>query len=60
MMATGPQKEAEESQAKSGGIDNIRFDMKPEELEDYLNQYVIRQDESKPSWQRKYAPITTA
>ncbi len=32
---------------KSGGIQNIRFDLKPEELEDYLNQYVIRQEEPK-------------
>ncbi|MCK5552532.1 MAG: ATPase, partial [Deltaproteobacteria bacterium] len=24
-----------------------RFDMKPEELEDYLNQYVVKQDEAK-------------
>jgi endopeptidase Clp ATP-binding regulatory subunit ClpX len=26
---------------------NLRFDMKPEELEAYLNEYVIRQDEAK-------------
>ncbi|MFZ2448073.1 MAG: AAA family ATPase [Syntrophobacteraceae bacterium] len=47
MMATGPQKGPEEGRAQSGGIENIRFDLKPEELEAYLNQYVIRQDESK-------------
>ncbi len=29
------------------GIDRIRFDMKPEELEAYLNQYVIKQEEAK-------------
>lgn len=46
MMATQSQ-EPEERPEKSGGVKNIRFDMKPEELENYLNQYVIRQDESK-------------
>jgi len=29
------------------GMDKIKFNMKPEELESYLNQYVIRQEESK-------------
>lgn len=29
------------------GIDNIRFDMKPEELLAYLDQYVIKQDDAK-------------
>lgn len=28
-------------------LETIRFDMKPEELLDYLDQYVIRQDEAK-------------
>ena len=28
-------------------VDNIKFDMKPEELEAYLNEYVIKQDEAK-------------
>ena len=28
-------------------MDQIKFDMKPEELESYLDQYVIRQDEPK-------------
>ncbi|MCX7823859.1 MAG: AAA family ATPase [Syntrophobacterales bacterium] len=32
---------------KSSGIQKIRFDMKPEELEDYLNQYVVKQDRAK-------------
>ncbi len=31
----------------STGLDEIRFDMKPEELLDHLDQYVIRQDEAK-------------
>ncbi|MEN6439322.1 MAG: AAA family ATPase [Syntrophobacter sp.] len=46
MMAT-QSREPEDRPEKSGGVENIRFDMKPEELENYLNQYVIRQDESK-------------
>jgi len=46
MMAT-QSREPEERPEMSGGVENIRFDMKPEELENYLNQYVIRQDESK-------------
>lgn len=31
----------------SKGISDIAFDVKPEEMEDYLNQYVVRQDEAK-------------
>ncbi|MEM5786401.1 MAG: AAA family ATPase [Syntrophobacteraceae bacterium] len=46
MMA--PQsKEPEDTPPESSGIERIRFDMRPEELEEYLNQYVIKQDESK-------------
>lgn len=29
------------------GLSKIAFDMKPEELDDYLNQYVVKQDEAK-------------
>lgn len=50
VMATAPQpKDTPEGNASSetGGIENIKFDMKPEELETYLNQYVIRQDDPK-------------
>lgn len=32
---------------KSSGVQKIRFDMKPEELESYLNQYVVKQDRAK-------------
>ncbi|MFH0924264.1 MAG: AAA family ATPase [bacterium] len=32
---------------KKGGIENIKFDLKPEELRRYLDQYVIRQDKAK-------------
>jgi len=31
----------------SRSVSKIAFDMKPEELEDYLNQYVVKQDEAK-------------
>ncbi|MGA2400517.1 MAG: AAA family ATPase [Syntrophobacteraceae bacterium] len=47
MMAAEHSGEPAESEKKTGGTENIRFDMKPEELESYLNQYVIRQDEPK-------------
>ncbi|MGA2403825.1 MAG: ATPase, partial [Syntrophobacteraceae bacterium] len=47
MMAAEHTSDPSESEKKPGGVDNIRFDMKPEELESYLNQYVIRQDEPK-------------
>lgn len=46
-MMSAQQKDAPESKPKSGGIENIQFDMKPEELENHLNQYVVRQDEPK-------------
>jgi len=36
---------AEDTISKS--VSKIAFDMKPEELEDYLNQYVVKQDEAK-------------
>lgn len=32
---------------KGSGVQTIRFDMKPEELESYLNQYVVKQDRAK-------------
>ncbi|MGD0399719.1 MAG: AAA family ATPase [Syntrophobacteraceae bacterium] len=47
MMAPEHAPEPIESEKKPGGVKNIRFDMKPDELEFYLNQYVIRQDEPK-------------
>ncbi|MHC1728303.1 MAG: AAA family ATPase [Syntrophobacteraceae bacterium] len=46
MMATQT-KDSGESGEKPAGLDSIKFDMKPEELEFYLNQYVIRQEEPK-------------
>ncbi|MDR3567666.1 MAG: AAA family ATPase [Syntrophobacteraceae bacterium] len=47
MMATEHAGEPGDGSNKPSGIDSIRFDMKPEELEAYLNRYVIRQDEPK-------------
>ncbi|MGC9194310.1 MAG: AAA family ATPase [Syntrophobacteraceae bacterium] len=47
MMATESARESGQNVSKTGGIASIRFDMKPEELEAYLDRYVIRQDESK-------------
>ncbi|MGD8685868.1 MAG: ATPase, partial [Syntrophobacterales bacterium] len=41
------QKVEGETTAASEAVDNIQFDMKPEELEAYLNEYVIKQDEAK-------------
>ncbi len=32
---------------KSSGLQKVRFDMKPEELEAYLDQYVVKQSEAK-------------
>ncbi len=47
MMASEHANEPIESEKKQAGVNKIRFDMKPDELESYLNQYVIRQDEPK-------------
>ena len=47
MMATEHVREPGEGENKPGGVESIRFDMKPEELEAYLDRYVIRQNESK-------------
>lgn len=46
-MMTPQPGEAQETPKKSDGVERIHFDMKPEELEGYLNEYVIRQDEAK-------------
>ncbi len=47
MMAAERINEPVEAEKKHGGMEKIRFDMKPEELESYLNAFVIRQDEPK-------------
>jgi ATP-dependent Clp protease ATP-binding subunit ClpX len=36
-----------EEKPKTVGVEQIKFDMKPEELEAYLDQYVIKQDDAK-------------
>ncbi len=48
MMVPKPDEPAkEEGQAGPRGIDQIKFDMKPEELLAYLDQYVVKQDDAK-------------
>ena len=41
-------------------LDRINFDLKPEELEAYLSEYVIKQDAPRASWPPRSAPISTA
>jgi len=38
---------SDKSERPPGGVDAIKFDMKPTELEAYLDQYVVKQDEAK-------------
>jgi endopeptidase Clp ATP-binding regulatory subunit ClpX len=47
MMAADHSREPVDDEKKQGGVEKIRFDMKPEELESYLNRFVVRQDEPK-------------
>jgi len=47
MMAADHSREPVDIEKNQGGADKIRFDMKPEELESYLNRFVVRQDEPK-------------
>ncbi|HDM78346.1 MAG TPA: AAA family ATPase [Deltaproteobacteria bacterium] len=43
-----PQTEEDKSERKrKKGVESIDFDLNPEELEAYLNQYVIKQDQAK-------------
>lgn len=46
-MLAPQERESQDRSDGMGGVDRIKFDMKPEELENYLNQYVIRQEEPK-------------
>ncbi|MGV8074220.1 MAG: AAA family ATPase [Syntrophobacteraceae bacterium] len=46
-MMMSQTREFQETQSKPSGVDRIKFDLKPEELESYLDQYVIKQDEAK-------------
>ncbi len=49
LMLPKASRESSEGEFKpeSEAVDKIQFDMKPEELEAYLNEYVIKQDEAK-------------
>lgn len=46
-MMMSQNKESDEKPKRSSGLERIRFDMRPEELEDYLNQYAVKQEEAK-------------
>jgi len=46
-MMVPDSEESQLPQNRAAGVQNIQFDMKPEELERYLSQYVIKQDEAK-------------
>ena len=47
MVPRAAQQEDDEGASAGGGVDKIQFDMKPEELEAYLDEYVIKQEEAK-------------
>lgn len=47
MMMPQAKEAPESTQKSSGGSDRIQFNMKPEELESYLNQYAIKQNDAK-------------
>jgi ATP-dependent Clp protease ATP-binding subunit ClpX len=47
MLPKAGAEKGEEKGADSEAVDKIKFDMKPEELEVYLDEYVIKQDEAK-------------
>ena len=42
-----PDETGEDGDSRGSDRADVSFDLKPEELEEYLNQYVIRQDEAK-------------
>jgi ATP-dependent Clp protease ATP-binding subunit ClpX len=46
-MLVSQTKDSPHEQKKPGGVGKIKFDLKPEELEGYLDQYVIKQAEAK-------------
>jgi ATP-dependent Clp protease ATP-binding subunit ClpX len=46
-MMMSQTKDAQPTQKKPSGAERIRFDMKPEELERYIDQFVVKQDEAK-------------
>ena len=50
MLPKAGGEKGEEKASASDAVDKIKFDMKPEELEAYLDEYVIKQDEAKASY----------
>jgi ATP-dependent Clp protease ATP-binding subunit ClpX len=46
-MMLSQTKEPADEQKKQRGVDRITFDLKPEEMESHLDQYVIKQSEAK-------------
>jgi len=46
-MMLSQTKDSADEQKKQNGVDKISFDLKPEELESYLDQYVIKQSGAK-------------
>ena len=47
MLPKASGEKGEEKASASDAVDKIKFDMNPEELEAYLDEYVIKQDEAK-------------
>jgi ATP-dependent Clp protease ATP-binding subunit ClpX len=47
MLPKAGGEKGEEKSSASDAVDSIKFEMKPEELEAYLEEYVIKQDEAK-------------
>ena len=47
MLPKGAEESTEGDPTASEALNKIQFDMKPEELEAYLNEYVIKQDQAK-------------
>ena len=45
MLSQG--EDSQHEKKKPHGVENIEFDLKPQELETYLDQYVIKQAEAK-------------
>lgn len=54
---SGSERENEDEERALNRIRN--FSMKPREIRDYLNRFVIKQDEAKKFWRYQYATTTT-
>jgi hypothetical protein len=48
-----------EGEGKGAKLGRIKFDLKPEELETYLNEYVINRIWPRVFWPPRSAPIST-